>query len=119
VTSPQQHEDPLAEGRGQLLQALAVLTTVGEAAARYAAAGAQNRAARKERQAQAARLEATGAQRAERLTATARAEADRAARQLVDNAFDQQWLSKANIGDTAELWRTAATFAATGDTRAR
>ena len=45
---PQQHDDPLGDARSQMVQALAVLTTVGEAAARWAAAGAQNRAQRAE-----------------------------------------------------------------------
>ena len=45
---PQQHDDPIGDARSQMVQALAVLTTVGEAAARWAAAGAQNRAQRAE-----------------------------------------------------------------------
>ena len=39
MTTPQ-HDDPLGDGLGKVLQALAVLTTVGEAAARFAAVGA-------------------------------------------------------------------------------
>jgi hypothetical protein len=119
VTSPQQHDDPLGEARGQLLQALAVLTTVGEAAARYAAAGAHNRAARTERRADAARLEADGRRRADRLADTTRTHQDSADRRLIDKAFQEQWLGKAGIRGAAELWRTAAMRAATGDTRSR
>ena len=119
MTSPHQHDDPFGEARGQLLQALAVLTTIGEAAARYAVAGVHNRAARAERQAQAAQLEAAGNQRADQLDAAARAESDKAARQLINKAFDEHGLSKANIFDTAELWRTATMHASTGDPRAR
>ena len=119
MSSPQQHDDPFGEARGQLLQALAVLTTVGEAAARHAVAGAQNRAARSERQARAAQLGATGNHRADLLDAAARAESAKTARHLISKAFDEQWLNKATIFDAAGLWRTAAMHASTGDQRAR
>ena len=120
MTSPPQHDDPFGEARGQLLQALAVLTTVGEAAARFAVAGVQNRAARIQQRAEAARVEAAAHQRADQIAATARAEQDRAARRIIDKAFDQTWLNTAGTRETAELWRTAAIqAAATGSTRAR
>ncbi len=112
---PQQHDDPVGEARGQLLQALAVLTTVGEAAARWAVAGAQNRAARAERRAQADHLR----HQADRVSATALAEQDRAAHRFMDRVFDQPWLDAASLRDVAELWRTAAMYAASGDIRAR
>jgi hypothetical protein len=96
-----------------------VLTTVGEAAARFAVAGAHNRAAKAERQAKAAQVAATARQQADRVAASARAEEDQAARQLMEKALDEQWLGQTDIVDAAELWRTAAMYASTGDTRAR
>lgn len=77
MTAPQppQHDDPFTETRTQMLQALAVLATVSEAAARWAAVGVQNRASRAE-----------NAQRADRASALARSEADR----LADAASREQ-----------------------------
>ena len=95
---PQQHDDPVGEAGGQMLQALAVLTTVGEAAARWAVAGAQNRAARAERRAQADHLR----HQADRVSATALAEQDRAAHRFMDRVFDQQWLDAASLRDAAD-----------------
>jgi hypothetical protein len=120
VTSPPQHDDPVGEARTQLLQTLAVLTTVGEAAARFAVTGAQNRAARAEQRAHAARIEAASRERADQLAAAAHAEQDEATRRLIDKAFDQSWLDNAGPRETAELWRAAAIYAAaTGNARAR
>jgi hypothetical protein len=118
VTSPQQYDDPLGEARGQVLQALAVLTTVGEAAARFAVAGAQNRAAKAEQKAKAAQVAAAGHQRADQADAAARAGRDNTARRLMDKAFNADWLAKASLADTAELWRTAGMYASAGDRRA-
>jgi hypothetical protein len=115
VTSPPpQHDDPLGEGRAQLLQALAVLTTVGEAAARYAVAAAHTRASKAERADRIGQL----ADRADRLDTAALAAQDRATRRLIDKAYDEVWLNKANIYDTAGLWRAAAMRASTGDAHA-
>jgi hypothetical protein len=119
VTSPQQHDDPLGEARGQMLQALAVLTTVAESAARFAVSGAQSRAAKAERQANAARVAAAGHEQADRAIAAARTTEDRAARRLMDRAFDEKWMNKASFAQTAELWRTAAMYGGGGDPRAR
>src|SRR5688572_18852648 len=98
-----------------MLQALAVLTTVGEAAARWAVAGAQNRAVNAEGRAEAEQLR----QRTDQTRHMVLAEQDRAARGLVDRAFDSQWMSSAGLPDAAELWRTAARYAASGDLRAQ
>jgi len=50
VTGPQQRQrdDPFGETRAQLVQALAVAATVGEAAARWAAVDVQNRTSKRE-----------------------------------------------------------------------
>jgi hypothetical protein len=118
VTSPQQYDDPLGEARGQMLQAFAVFTTVGEAAARFAVAGAHNRAAKAEQKAKAAQVAAAGHVHADQADASARAARDKTARRLMDKLFDDDWLAKANLADTAELWRTAAMYASAGDRRA-
>jgi hypothetical protein len=115
---PQQHDDPFGDARSQMIQALAVLTTVGEAAARWAVAGAQNRAQRAEQALRAQRLQDDAAQQADRATAQAQAEADQAARALMDQAFDRRWLDRAGIHEVAQVWRTAAMYAASGDERA-
>jgi hypothetical protein len=115
VTSPPpEHDDPLGEARAQLLQALAVLTTVGEAAARYAVAAAHTRAGKAERADRIGQL----ADRADRLDTAALAAHDRATRRLIDKAYDEAWLNKASVRDTAQLWRAAAMRASSGDARA-
>ena len=100
MTTPQ-HDDPLGEGLGKVLQALAVLTTVGESAARFAAAGAQNRAAKAERQANAERIADAARQQADQAARRAYAAQQRADRRLMDLAFDDAWLSAADIDTTA------------------
>jgi hypothetical protein len=118
VTSPQiqQHDDPISEAQGRALQALAVLMTVSESTARWATAGAQNRARKAEREATNERLGTLARQQADRLGEQARIEQDRA---LMDRAFDDEWLAQADLHDIAELWRTATMYAAAGDPRAR
>jgi hypothetical protein len=111
---PQQHDDPIGDARSQMVQALAVLTTVGEAAARWAAAGAQNRAQRAEQALRTQHMQDA----ADRTAAQAHAEADQAARALMDQAFDRRWLDRAGIHEVAQVWRTAAMYAASGDERA-
>jgi hypothetical protein len=117
VTTPQ-HDDPFGEGTGKVLQALAVLTTVGESAARFVASGAQNRAAKSERRADAQRIADTTRQQADRAADRARAAQLRADRQLMDKAFDLERLARADIYETATLWRTAAMYSMSGDKRA-
>ncbi len=117
MTTPQ-HDDPFGEGTGKVLQALAVLTTVGESAARFVASGAQNRAAKSERKATAERVADTARQQADRATARAHAAQVRADRQFMDKAFDRDWLAKADLDETSRLWRTAAMYSMSGDKRA-
>jgi hypothetical protein len=118
VTIPQQHDDPVGEATSKVLQALAVLTTVGESAARFAAAGAQNRAAVAERGANAERVADAARRQADQAAARAYAAQQRADRQLMDHAFDNTWLALADIHTAAVLWRTAAMYAVSGDQRA-
>jgi len=118
MTSPQYHDDPFGEAAGKVVQALAVLTTVGESAARFAAVGAQNRAAATERRANAERVADTARQHADQVAARAHAAQQRADRQLMDRAFDDPWLAAADLHTTAVLWRTAAMYAVSGDQRA-
>jgi hypothetical protein len=115
MTTPQ-HDDPFGDGASTVLQALAVLTTVGEAAARFAAAAAQNRAAKADRHIQLGRVTmGLSDDRAARWAYTAAQRADRA---LMDRAFDDDWLAAADLGAVANLWRTAALYANSGDRRA-
>jgi hypothetical protein len=102
------------EVRGRLAQTLAVLATVGETAARWAATGQHERAAKTEESRRADQLR----HEAGRVRAAALAEQDRAAHRFMDRAFDQQWLSSADLRDVADLWRTAAMYAGGGDPRA-
>jgi hypothetical protein len=119
VTGPQQpHDDPFGEARGQPGQALAVLATVSEAVAKWAAVGMQRRA---EQQAQAERaglVSAAARDQAEQIARQAELEQERVERQYVANAFDEQWLDRADRAETARLWR-AATLRAGGDEWAR
>jgi hypothetical protein len=118
VTGPQQqHDDPFGEARGRLVQALAVLATVSEAVARWAAVGMQRRA---EQQAQAERAGAASAaaqDQAEQLARQAELEQERVDRRYVANAFDEQWLDRADLAETARLWRAATLRAAGGGRR--
>ena len=109
MTQPQ-HDDPFAEARNQMLQGLAVAATVGEAAARWAAVGIQNRATQTERQTAAEQA----SRAAQRLATTAQEKQDRA---LIDKAFTD-WLSRATLDETVRVWRTATVYAAAGNTRA-
>lgn len=109
---PPQYDDPFSDGRASLLQSLAVLATVGEAAARFAVTNVHHRATRIERRARAVAL-------ADQVQAEARADEGAAARALIGRAFDSQWLGRAGSADVAGLWRTAALYAATGDAQAR
>jgi hypothetical protein len=122
MTGPQQgqqHDEPFGETRAQLLQALAVAATVGEAAARWAAVGVQNRASKAEKDQQAQHAAARARQESERLAEAARREQDRADRAHIGLAFDDAWLADADLYETARLWRVATMHAASGDDRAR
>jgi len=112
---PQQHDDPMTDVRQQLLQGLSVLATVGEAGARMAAVGIQQRAARTEEAARKDRAnnaaQAQAERKAQQLAAAVRDERERLARSL-----DGSWLTeKATFVEAAAIWRTAAAHAAAGD----
>jgi hypothetical protein len=112
---PQQHDDPVGEARTQLMQALAVAATVGEAGARWVAVGLQQRAARVEQAERAARV--TGEQAA-RMSGAELSDEERSVREQIDRAFTD-WLDKADLADTARVWRTSAVAAAAGNLRAQ
>lgn len=109
MTQPQ-HDDPFGEARQQILQSLAVAATVGEAAARWAAVGIQQRATNTQRQ--TAVDAATAA--ADQVAHDTQQQQDR---HLIDHGLTD-WLSHASMADTVRLWRTATIHAAAGDTRA-
>ncbi|WP_406043230.1 hypothetical protein OG799_04085 [Micromonospora sp. NBC_00898] len=111
---PQQHEDPMAETRQQFLQGLATMATVGEAGARWAAVGIQNKAAERDRQADRDQAAARARREADRLAAKVRADRDRMA-----GSLDGGWLvHKATFAEAAAVWRTA-TLHASSDPVAR
>ncbi|WP_147265179.1 hypothetical protein [Micromonospora sp. LHW51205] len=104
---PQQHEDPMAETREQFLQGLAAMATVGEAGARWAAVGIQNKAADRERQAHRDQAAAAARREADRLAAKVRVDRDRMA-----SSLDGDWLvNKATFAEAAAVWRTATIHA--------
>ncbi|MEU4472404.1 hypothetical protein [Micromonospora sp. NPDC023888] len=103
---PQQHEDPMAETRQQFLQGLATMATVGEAGARWAAVGIQNKAADREREARREHAAATARREADRLTAKVRAD-----REWMAASLDGDWLvNKATFAEAAAVWRTATIY---------
>ncbi|MGW5581059.1 hypothetical protein [Micromonospora chokoriensis] len=107
MPQPQQHEDPMAETRQQFLQGLATMATVGEAGARWAAVGIQNKAAEREREARRNQAAATTRREADRLAARVRADRERMAASL-----DGDWLvNKATFVEAAAVWRTATIHA--------
>lgn len=107
VPYPQQHEDPMAETRQHLLQGLATIATVGEAGARWAAVGIQNKAAERERQADRDQTAAAARREADRLAAKVRADRERMA-----GSLDDGWLvNKATFAEAAAVWRTATIHA--------
>jgi hypothetical protein len=118
MTAPQPHDNPHGEAFHTVLQALAALATVGEAAARLAAINAHNRATEAERQNAADQLAETAHDQAEQLTTRAHSAQRLADRQLMDRAFDQSWLASTDLRTTAVLWRTSAIYAMAGDPRA-
>jgi hypothetical protein len=120
VTGPQQqHDDPFGEARAQLVQGLAVLATVSEAAARWYAVGMQRRAEAQTQADRAAQVSALALEQAEQLAREAELAEDRTERQHVAQAFDDDWLDHADLTQTARLWRTANLRAAGGDEWAR
>ncbi|MEU1590547.1 hypothetical protein [Micromonospora sp. NPDC005710] len=107
MAHPQQHEDPMAETRQQFLQGLATMATVGEAGARWAAVGIQNKAAERERQAQGDQAASAARREADRLAAKVSGDRKRMAASL-----DGDWLvDKATFAEAAATWRTATVHA--------
>jgi hypothetical protein len=89
VTGPQQqHDDPIGEARTQLVQGLALLATVSEAVARWYAVGLQRRAEAQTQADRAAQVSAVAREQAEHLAREADLAEDRAERQHVAQAFD-------------------------------
>lgn len=120
MTGPQQqHDDPFGETRAQLVQGLAVLATVSEAVARWYAVGLQRRAEAQTKADRAAQVSQAALEQAEQLAREAELAEDRAERQHVAQAFDDDWLAQADLAETARLWRTANLRAASGDDWAR
>lgn len=111
MSHPQQHDDPMSDVRQQLLQGLSVLATLGEAGARMAAVGIQQRAAEVDKAADRDRGSRAVQRQAERLAATVKEERERLARSM-----DGSWLTnKATFMEASTVWRTAAAHAAAGD----
>jgi hypothetical protein len=119
TTPQQQHDDPHGEARAQLMQALAVGATVGEAAARWAAVGMQRRAEQLGQAERAALASDAARAQAEQLARQAELELDRAERQYIAQAFDEAWLDNVDLTEAAQLWRASTLRAATGDDWAR
>lgn len=97
----------MAETRQQFLQGLATMATVGEAGARWAAVGIQNKAAERERYARRDMAAAAARREADRLAAKVRAD-----REWMAASVDGDWLvNKASFAEAAAVWRTATIHA--------
>jgi hypothetical protein len=106
----QPHDDPFDEAKQKALQSLGVLSTVGEAGARLAAVGMQQRAAEAENQAGRVQAAAAARREADKLAASVRADREKMAAGL-----DGTWLKRASFVEAAAVWRTATVHAAAGD----
>jgi hypothetical protein len=114
MTTPH-HDDPMGEGLSTVMRALAVLATVGEAAARFAVTGARDRASKAAAADHVALAAHEQASRATQLSYAAQQHADR---ELMDGSFSDAWLAAADLDAAAHLWRTASVYAMGGDQRA-
>ena len=111
-----QHADVTAEVGQRLGQGLAVLSTLGEAAARLAAEEIRRRERREEqaekqreadgRRQETARKLAEEGNRLAQHAARQRAQQDR---RVMAQATDPDWLARADLLDLATVWRTART----------
>jgi len=103
----QQHPDVVAEVGQRLGQGLAVLATLGEAAARLAAEEMRRKEQREEA-AEKVRAARDKQQAADRLAqhAARRREAQRD-RRLIAQTLDSDWLARADLHDLATVWRAA------------
>jgi hypothetical protein len=117
MTTPH-HDDPLGEGLSTVLRALAVLATVGEAAARFAVTGAQDRAAVAARQTHVEKAAESAQEQATRAARHGYAAQRHVDRQLMDASFSDTWMAAADLDAAANLWRTASVYAMSGDQRA-
>jgi hypothetical protein len=89
------------------------------AVARWYAVGLQRRAEAQTQADQAAEVSQAAREQAEQVAREAELAHDRAERQHIARAFDDDWLDQADLKDTARLWRTANLRAAGGDEWAR
>jgi hypothetical protein len=104
-----EHPDIAAETTARLGQGLAVLATLGEAAARLAAEETRRRERADEirgQRDQARRASAIEADQLARQAAQLRTDADR---RLMAKVDDPDWLRRASLIDLAKVWRTART----------
>ncbi|HEU4422776.1 MAG TPA: hypothetical protein VFR67_09600 [Pilimelia sp.] len=102
-----QHPDLVADVGQRLGQGLAVLATLGEAAARLAAEE-MRRAERREEQAAQQRAEADSQAAGDGLARHAAARrAAQLDRRLIAHAVDPDWLARADLLDLARVWRAA------------
>jgi hypothetical protein len=103
----EQHPDMVAEAEQRLGQGLAVLATLGEAAARLAAEEMRRREQREDRaeQVRAARDKQHAADRLAQ-HAAGRREAQRD-RRLIAQTLDPNWWDRADLHDLATVWRAA------------
>ncbi len=107
----EQHPDVVAEVGQRLGQGLAVLATLGEAAARLAAEEMRRKERREEQReerAEQVRAARDKQQAADRLAqhAASRREAQRD-RRLMAQTLDPDWWSRADLHDLATVWRAA------------
>lgn len=104
-----QHPDAVAEVGQRLGQGLAVLATLGEAAARLAAEETRRRERRADQadQLRSARDKRHAAD--QRALQRASLRAAREDRRLIAQALDPDWLARADLFDLATVWRVART----------
>lgn len=102
-----QHPDAVAELGQRLGQGLAVLATLGEAAARLAAEEMRRKEAREE-QAEKVRAARNKQQAADRLAHhAANRRAAQHDRRLIAQTLDPDWIARADLLDLATVWRAA------------
>jgi len=103
----EQHLDAVAEVGQRLGQGLAVLATLGEAAARLAAEE-MRRKERREEDAEQLRAARDDQQAADRLAQhAANRRAAQRDRRLIAQTLDPDWLARADLLDLATVWRAA------------
>src|SRR2546429_2681791 len=103
MSQPHQHDDPSGEARQQLLQGLAVLATVGEAGARWAAVGLQNKAVQAGQDTRRDDAAWAAQRQADLLAAQLRSEPHR----MVQSVDRDSLTTKASPVEAAAAWRAA------------